>query len=131
MSLKDDDAAVGLLASFAGGDLTLLCISEAGELDPGELALLGGLLSELGDEITAQARKDSLQIMEGRRGYDHGVVFEHRAGGTHLRVDTGMVRKLLDPLDSPQFFKEVRTKDSVAIKLPGADRASTSTRTTT
>ena len=95
------------------------------------MSLLGGLLSELGDEITAQARKDSLQIMEGRRGYDHGVVFEHRAGGTHLRVDTGMVRKLLDPLDSPQFFKEVRTKDSVAIKLPGADRASTSTRTTT
>lgn len=122
MSLKTNDVALDLLAERTGGDLALLEEAEAGLLTPGQLALLGGLLSELGAELSAQARRDALGILEGREGVDCGVKFESRAGGSQWRVNTARVRAEFPREAAPEFWKEVRTKDTVAIMLPKEER---------
>ena len=117
-SLKENDDAVLLLARHTGGDLALMEVTEAGLLDPGHLALLGALLTEIGQEITDQARKDALGIMEGREAHDHGVRFESRGASVQQRVDSEAIKRLFSQEEYPQLFKEVRTKETVSIHLP-------------
>ena len=117
-SLKENDDAVQLLAENTGGDLALLSVAHEGALWPGQLALLGALLTEIGQEITEQARKDALGIMEGREAHDHGVRFEIRAGGVQQRVNTELFKKRYSLEEYPDLYKEVRTKETVSIHLP-------------
>lgn len=84
-----------------------------------EAYLIGAALSQLGGEILAAAKEHVLDTYRGVRGkqLDGRLVIEWRQGGSQLRVDSAVVRKLHPREEYPHYWKEVHTREGVSIAI--------------
>ena len=118
-SILDHEGARELFFDLVSGDMTLLEIPDSGEYDPGQLALLGAFIMEIGNRMISQGKKEAARgIMENGRGVDHGVIFEERSGGKVVRLNSRAVQENFPKEEYPDLYQTSTRRGYVTMRLP-------------
>lgn len=99
-----------------------LMVDPTADLQPGELARIGAAMSQIGADLTAEAKAAVAPMVEGgvgKDGYyaDAGAVFKWRKGGEQTRVDTTAVRNFYPQGKHPHLYKAVVSRPSISVEL--------------
>lgn len=92
------------------------------DLTPGDLAVAGEALLQIGGDLKEAAKNAALPHIEGMVGVDaafsdNGAVFKWRKGGERTTVDSAAVKKLFPPDEEPSLYKKSVTRPSVMVEI--------------
>ena len=88
------------------------------DLTPGDLAVAGEALLQIGGDLKEAAKNAALPHIEGMAAFsDSGAVFKWRKGGERTTVDSAAVKKLFPPDEEPSLYKKSVTRPSVIVEI--------------
>ena len=88
------------------------------EFNPYELARIANAFTQIGKQLTENAKKEAIETL-GNRGADTfaGVTMEYKKGGTQRRLNTTVIRAKFPYEKFPKLYKISPVKESVAVTI--------------